>query len=387
MKISKKWIVIGIVFVIAVTLTLFRVVTRNEVSIKYITAKVDRGDISSFIVATGTLNPVNTVEVGTLVSGVVKEIYVDFNSTVKKGDALIQIEPTPFKARLAQAQANLEKARADLNIAKTIMKANKELYTKRLISKQEYDDSKLRYSNALATFEQAKAELEIAKENLENTTIRSPIDGIVISRKVNVGQMVSPASNSYPLFVIAENLTKMRLDAHVNEADIGKIKEGNKAVFTVDAYPDQSFTGEVRQIKNEPIKVNNVVTYDVVILVDNRELKLKPGMTAEVKIFVAHRENVLRVPRAALRFIPPPSARISADSHPENPKNLSLIWIPLKDMEIKAIPVKTGISDENYTELLDSTLKEGDSVIVEALVEKNGTGNNPLGPLPQIKRF
>ena len=370
-----------LIVVIALVFSLFR--NRNE-SIVYKTAKVDIGDISSYVSTTGNINPVNMVEVENQISGYVESVYVDFNSRVKKGDPLAQIDPTPFRAKVTQTEADLKKNQFDYEIAKAIMHANEELYKKRLISKQEYNDSKAKFSSATAALEGARAEFEDAKFNLNSTTVRSPIDGVVISKNISVGQMIIPARQSPALFLLAEDLANMQLDANVSEADIGKIKEGQEGTFRVDAYPRETFKGRVSQIRNSPITTQNVVTYDVVLFVDNHELKLKPGMTADVKILVASRKDTLRIPRAALRFIPPPSAKI--DEKSKDLDSPSLVWIPSKAGWIKPIPIKPGISDDRFTEVLDGSLKEGEEVIIEA-AGKGISGSQPLGPLPQPQRF
>lgn len=383
---NKKTITIIAILLIIVIFLIFRTFQNKGASIAYKTAKVDKGDIISYVTATGTLNPISTVEIGSQVSGTIKNTFVDFNSVVKKGDPLAEIDPTPLNSQLKQAQADLNKAEADAEIAKNLQRANEELYKKRLISKEEYDDSRAKYSSAIATLEQRKAALEIAKANLDNTTIRSPIDGIVISRKINISQIVTSGQSSSPLFLIAEDLTRMKLDAHVSEADIGKAKNEQEAEFTVDAYPNQTFKGKVWQIKNEPNATNNVITYDVVILIDNNDLKLKPGMTAEVKMLVAHKKDVLRVPTAVLRFIPPPYALVDEGSIELN--NTSVAWVPLKNGRLKAVSINPGVSDEAFTEILGGNLGEGEKVIVEA-TENTGAGSEPLGPivLPKPQRF
>ncbi len=385
-SLNKKSAAILAILLVVILFLAYQVFRNEEVSIAYQTAKVDKGDIASYITATGTLNPLSTIEIGSQVSGMIKNVFVDFNSAVKKGEPLAEIDPIPYLAELKQAQANLNKAQADAETARALQRANDELYKKRLISKEEYDDSKTKYTSATANLDQTKAALEIAKSNLDNTTIRSPIDGIVISRKVNIGQIVSSGQPSSPLFLIAEDLNKMKLDAHVSEADIGKARNDQEAEFTVDAYPNQTFEGKVRQVKNEPITTNNVVTYDVVILIDNEKLELKPGMTAEVKILVAQKKDVLRVPTAALRFIPPPSAQVDDKSLELN--SGSVIWLSLKNGQLKAVSVNTGISDDTFTEILDGNIGEGEKVIVEAS-EKAGAGSEPLGPivLPKPQRF
>jgi HlyD family secretion protein len=382
---KKSASLLAILLIIIIFFT-YRILLNESIPIDYKTAKVDKGDIISYVTATGTLNPVSSVELGSQVSGAIKNVFVDFNSVIKKGDPLAEIDPIPFRAQLKQAQADLNKAKADAETAKALQRANDELYKKRLISKEEYDDSKSKYSSATATLDQAKAALEIAKSNLDNTTIRSPIDGIVISRKVNVGQITSSGQAPSPLFLISEDLSKMKLDAHVSEADIGKVKEDQEVEFTVDAYPNQTFKGKVSQVKNEPITTNNVVTYDVVIIIDNKQLKLKPGMTSEVKILVAHKKDVLRVPTAALRFIPPPSAKVDDKSVDFN--SGSVVWLPLKNRQLKAVSINPGISDEVYTEILNGDITEGEKVVVEAF-EKGGAGSEPLGPivLPKPQRF
>ncbi|HLE24941.1 MAG TPA: efflux RND transporter periplasmic adaptor subunit [Thermodesulfobacteriota bacterium] len=383
---DKKTVVIIAILLIVVVYLAYRIFQNEATSIAYKTAKVDKGDIISYVTATGTLNPISTIEIGSQVSGTIKNIFVDFNSVVKKGDPLSEIDPTPFNSQLKQAHADLKKAEADAEIAKTLQRANEVLYKKRLISKEEYDDSRAKYSSAIATLEQRKAALEITKANLDNTSIRSPIDGIVISRKINISQIVTSGQSSSPLFLIAEDLSRMKLDAHVSEADIGRVKNEQEAEFTVDAYPNQTFKGKVWQIKNEPITTNNVITYDVVILIDNNDLKLKPGMTAEVKILVAHKRDVLRVPTAALRFIPPPYAPVDEGFIELN--NTSVVWVPLKNGRLKAVSINPGVSDEAFTEILDGNLGEGEKVIVEA-TENTGTGSEPLGPivLPKPQRF
>ncbi len=385
MNLKSKKIVFSLVILAAIILITVRYSQNDDGSIAYRTAKVDRGDISSYITATGTVNPISRVEVGSQVSGTIRQIYVDFNSAVEKDEPLAEIDTTPFRAKLEQALADLRKAQADAQLNKTIMDANKELYEKRLISKQEYDDSKVRYSRDTATVEQTKAEVDIARSNLLNATIRSPIDGIVISKNINVGQSVTAGQNSPPLFVIAEDLSSMNVIAHISESDIGKIEVGQDAVFTVNAYPNEEFSGKLEQIRSEPIVNNNVVTYDVVIRVQNKELKLKPGMTAEVRILVAHRDDTLRVPRAALRFIPPPNALVERNS--QEPDGSSVVWIPAGSKKIKPVRISPGISDDNFTEIVGGNLREGEEVIIEA-TSKDGANSGSLESiLPKPKRF
>jgi HlyD family secretion protein len=380
----KSFVLIFLLVIVVVALLASRYFQRDTISVVYRTKKADRGNILSYVSATGTINPVTVAEVGSQIAGVIKTIYADFNSEVKQGDALAEIDPTPFSIQIKQAEINIKKAQTDVRIVEKTMRENEELYRKRLISKEELDISKNKYADAIAALDQAKIALEIARTNLDSTTIRAPIHGTIISRNVNIGQTVAPNFQAPPLFLIAADLTNMKLDASVNEADIGKVQEGQKASFSVDAYPDQTFSGQVWQIRNAPIVTQNVVTYSVLLRVENQALQLKPGMTAEVKILVASRQHVLRVPRDALRFIPPPAARIETRELDAT----AVVWTLLPGDHLHAVPIKPGISDDNFTEVLDGQLTEGDAVVVEA-IEKGTTGSQPLGPgvLPQPKRF
>ena len=381
LKNNKLAAAIIIIIAIAAIFVVHRTLDRGSEGISYKTEKVDRSNMTSYIEASGTINSLTTIEVGTLVSGTINTIHVDYNTEVKKGDPLAEIDPTPLNAAVKSSEANYNKAKADFSVAESLYKTNKELYDKRLISKEEFDSSKSRYSSALAAYEQAKVELEIASTNLENATIRSPIDGIVLSRNVTSGESV--LANSKPLFTISEHLQNMQIDTRVSESDIGKVRESQEALFNVDAYPGMTFHGKVEQIRNKPVNENNVVTYNVVVLTDNQDLKLKPGMTAEVKIVVADKENVLRVPTSAIRFIPPPSADI--EGSPDYKANSSYVWVPTRGGHIKPLPIETGVSDNRYTEIKSGDIKEGQEVIVEAFV--NSSSNINSSYLPQPKRF
>ncbi len=379
--INKKTVAGLIVIVLLGIFVVPRFLGGNDSRITYRTAEADRDDVISLITATGTLNPLTTIGVGSQVQGTVSNINADFNSGVKKGDPLLEIDPAPLKIELKRAEAGMKKAEADFGIASSLYKANKELYEKRLIPKEEFDDSQSKYSGALAAFDQSKVALEIARTNLDNTVVRSPIDGIVLSRSINAGESVTPGGKA--LFVISNDLTEMKIDTKVSEADIGKLVPDQKAYFKVDAYPGETFEGTVSQVRNEPIITNNVVTYNVVVATGNEDRKLKPGMTAEVKIVVADKKDVLRVPTAALRFIPPSSADIK--ERPDELSDNSYVWITLRNGQIGALPVKTGVSDDIYTEILDGDLKEGQKVIVEAVAGSKPNGSSSY--LPQPRRF
>jgi HlyD family secretion protein len=324
---------------------------REEPSQRYRKARVERGDLSFAVTATGTINPVVTVLVGSQVSGTIKALHADFNSLVKEEEVVAQIDSAIFEAQVEQAQANLQSARANvLNAQANLQNAqanmvkcdvavvdarrtldrNRELMAKGAVAQAALDSAQTGHDSAVATrdcakaqietakaqteaakaqTEQARAALKVAETNLRYTTIRSPVNGIVISRNVDVGQTVAASLQAPTLFTIAKDLTEMQVDTNVSEADIGNILRGQDATFTVDAYPERTFRGKVSEIRNAPISVQNVVTYDVVVLVDNKDLKLKPGMTANVSILLAQREAVLKVSNAALRFQPEPSEK------------------------------------------------------------------------------
>jgi HlyD family secretion protein len=379
--INKKTIAALIIILILAVIIVPKILDTNSSNITYRTAEVDRNNVVSIITANGTVNPLTTIQVGAQISGTVDKIYADYNAVVKKGDPLAEIDQAPLKTELKRVEADYKKAEADFKIANSLYKANKELYEKRLIPKEEFDSSESKYSSSLAASEQSKVALEIAKANLSNTIIRSPIDGVVLSRNINAGETVTPASK--PLFVISDDLSEMRIDTAVSEADIGKVKNGQKAYFKVDAYPNETFEGLVSQVRNEPIVSNNVVTYNVVVRTRNKYMKLKPGMTAEVKIVIADKKDVLRVPTAALRFIPPSSADIK--NKPDELSDKSYVWIPLSGGLIEAMPVKLGVSDDTYTEIMDGDLNEGQKVIVEAVL--GGKSDKSSSYLPQQRRF
>ena len=382
MKLINKKTIAGLIVILILGIFLVpRYLARNDARITYRTAEADRNDVISLITATGTLNPLTTINVGSHVQGTVDKIYADFNAQVKKGDPLAEIDPAPLKTELKRAEAESKKAQADLGIASSLYKANKELYEKRLIPKEEYDDSESKYTSALAAFDQTKVALEIADSNLKNTVIRSPMDGMVLARNIDTGETVAPGGKA--LFVISSDLADMKIDTKVSEADIGKLVGNQKTYFKVDAYPGETFEGTVSQVRNDPIVDNNVVTYNVVVLTENKDSKLKPGMTAEVKIVVADKKDVLRVPTSALRFIPPSSADIK--EKPDELSGNSYVWIPLRSGQIGALRVKPGVSDDIFTEILDGDLKEGQEVIIEAVSGQKSDGGSSY--LPQPRRF
>ncbi len=372
----------------------------QKAPVRYKTAKIERGTVTQTVTATGTINPVITVQVGSQVSGLIKALYADFNSVVKAGQVVAQVDPAPFQTAVTQMEANLQNAlgnlarsRADLSLQKLNFERAKVLFAQHLNAQQDVDNARTAYETSQANIliaeagvKQARAQLDTAKVNLEYTTIHSPVHGIVISRNVDVGQTVAASFQAPVLFTIAKDLTKMQVDTNVSESDIGGITEGKPATFVVDAYPNQVFRGAIRQVRNAPITVQNVVTYNVVIGVDNTDLRLRPGMTANVSIIVASRENVLRVPNPALRFKPTllvqgddkagSSQVLAADKRDggrkgglpgaggRDAKVKPTVWQPDPQGEPTTVEVKTGITDGTYTELVEGPLKEGDEVII-----------------------
>ncbi|MBI3304499.1 MAG: efflux RND transporter periplasmic adaptor subunit [Deltaproteobacteria bacterium] len=382
-----------ILFVLGVGLALgaWWYTREDQPQITYRTAVIERGPLSRLVTATGAVNPVSTVQVGSYVSGPIKALFVDFNSPVTQGQRVAQIDPRPFQVKVKQAEANLataraqvEKDKADLDFKRQVLKRSRDLFERNLIAKQDVEAAERDYEQAQAQFqldqarvEQNAAALEEARVNLGYTDIISPVDGIVVSRNVDVGQTVAASFQTPVLFLIAQDLTKMQVNSNVSESDIGVVAEQQRAFFTVDAYPERQFWGVVTQVRNAPQTVQNVVTYDVVVSVDNADLALKPGMTASISIISAHRDNVLKVPLAALRFHPPAA---SGNGKPKGPApghepsgvqgagskkdtEHRQVWVQANGQGLKPVPVQVGISDETYAELLEGTLKEGDTVV------------------------
>ncbi len=347
--------------------------------IKFETAQIDRGTVAAKVTASGTISSLVTVQVGSQVSGRVAEIDADFNAPVKKGMVLAKIDPRSFEAVLQQAQANEVAARANLTKARVLAadadrqwKRAKELAERKLVAEADRDTAQANADGAHAQViaasgevTQAEAARHLAEVNLAYTTIVSPIDGVVISRNVDVGQTVAASLQAPVLFTIAQDLAKMQVDSSVAEADVGKLSPGMPAMFTVDAFPGVKFGGTVRQIRNAPQTVQNVVTYDAVIDVDNRDLKLRPGMTANITFVVAQRENVLCVPNAALRYRPPAAKDGKGDKGDEKDKDKRTVWV-LKDGTPTPVKIVTGVTDSSMTEVVSGDLSEGDEVITDA---------------------
>jgi len=390
---QKKILAGMILMIIVIGAAAFFLLKGGDKGPKYRTEQVARGKVRATVTATGTVNAVTTVLVGTQVSGTIKNLYVDYNSPVKKGQLLAQIDPATFEAQVQQARANLllakaneAKAAASLADAKRTRDRNKTLFNRNLIARSDLDTAETNAQVAVsqlsansAQVAQTRAALSYAETNLRYAQIISPVDGTVISRNVDVGQTVAASFQTPTLFTIAQDLTRMQIDTNVDEADIGKVQLNQPVEFTVDAYPDFVFRGKVAEVRIAPVTVQNVVTYDVVVRVDNPDMRLKPGMTANVSIILADKGDVLRVPNAALRFRLAEAGNNSKASLPrEKGKGL---WV-LVDNKPERVAVNTGISDGTYTEILSGNLREGDPVIIEALREKKKStaSQAPRGP-------
>ena len=361
---------------------------------RYVTDAVTRGAVVKSIVTTGNVNPVVTVQVGTYVSGVIQALYCDYNTEVKAGQLCAKIDPRPYQlavdqsaANLASARAQLEKDNASLAYAKTNYQRDQSLLKEGIVSQDTVDNDKAAYDQAKAqvaldqaAIKQHQAALNAAQVNLEYTDIVSPVDGIVISRNIDVGQTVAASFQTPTLFLIAKDLTKMEVDTNVSESDVGGIKVGQKASFTVEAYPNETFLGQVTQVRQAPISVQNVVTYDVVVSVDNPKLELLPGMTANTRIIIAEREDVLRVTLQAIRFSPTGLQRqangMQNDQAPAKTADSTHVWV-LRDGSPQRVKVTTGLSDNTYVEITGGDLKVDDPVIVNVITAANSSGSTP----------
>jgi len=446
---KKKYLLpVVIIFIVLLVggFIFYRWKGQNGLNQKFRTIKVERGEISTTVTATGTINPVITVLVGSQVSGTIKALYADFNSRVKEGQIISQIDPALFEAQVDQAkanvlnaqanvlnaqanlksaQANLEKAEVTVSDAKRTLDRNRPLVERQVIAQSVFDTAQTNYDSAVAQLEAAKAQLESAKSqvestkaqveqtkaalklaetNLRYTTIRSPVNGVVISRNVDVGQTVAASLQAPTLFTIAKDLTQMQVDTNVSEADIGRLSVGQEATFTVDAYPEKTFRGKVSEIRNAPTTISNVVTYDVVIQVDNKDLKLKPGMTANVSVLVAHKEGVLKIPNAALRFRPEfaksgeteekrkgdlsKGQKLSegAKSSQGEGKLTGRVWVLSPEGKPKPISIVLGITNGTFSEMVSGDLKDGTEVIVEETSNKKG-GSQSGSPSPSLRGF
>lgn len=366
-KLSKVWLVVAVVIIIAIVAWALSGGKKEE-QITFDTAAVAPANIMNSITATGTIEPVTSVTVGTQVSGIVSKLYVDYNSVVKKGQVIAELDKTNLMSQLNSAKTQLATAQSQLNYQTTNFNRYKTLYQKGLVAADDFDNAKLSYTQAKEQVASAKEEVQRAQTNLGYATITSPIDGIVLSKSVEEGQTVAASFSTPELFTIAQDLTNMQVVANVDEADIGDVKEGERVSFTVDAYPDDTFEGTVKQVRQEATTTNNVVTYEVVISAPNADLKLKPGLTANVTIYTAERKGVLSVPSKALRFTPQKETvgKMKIVDQTGNAKNK--VW-SIEGNSIVAHKVNIGMTDGTNTQILN-----GISAGVKVVTGLNVTG-------------
>ena len=443
MKKKIIWIIVALVIVTGAILGLTVFKSGKNGKVEYKPEVIGKGDIEALVVTSGTLNPIETVDVGAQVSGKIEKLYADFNTVVKKGDVVAELDQEPLRMKIDQNEANhksrlasLERSKVQLQTAEKAYERAKTLFAKELISIEEMDAAEANFLNAKsdlisseATLAQAKSTLDLSKVDLGYSVIRAPVDGVVITRKVNIGQTLQSSYAAPVLFQVATDLTKMKVECSVDESDIGKVKEGQKVRFTVEAYPNETFNGVVQQVRFSPETVQNVVTYTTIVNVDNPEKKLLPGMTATVSIIVGEAKDVLRVSNAALRFTPNLSpeelaakqkemldrlmaqrqaqgdqpggaapagaAPSAAGARPEGQAGqgqrqfnraggqgtgqarpqMPRVWLQDKDGKLSLMLLRTGVSDTSFTEILRSELKEGD-VILAGIQAGAGTAAN-----------
>ncbi len=384
-KIGKKgWITIAVIAVILIA-WLFLRGGKKEQKVSFETAKVEMGKVQTSITATGTIEPVTSVTVGTQVSGIVSHLYVDYNSIVKKGQVIAELDRTNLISELNTARANLTSAQSTANYELSNYNRYKTLYDKGLVSADEYENALLSYQKAKEQVNTSRESVRKAQTNLGYATITSPIDGVILSKSVEEGQTVAASFNTPELFVIAQDLTNMRVIADIDEADIGGVKEGQRVTFTVDAFPEDSFEGAVTQVRQQATTESNVVTYEVVISAPNNDLKLKPGLTANVTIFTLEKDNVLTVPSKALRFIPN-QAFLKKDESIADCDGLHKLWTKEGNV-YKAHKVETGTTNGVVTEIL-SGIEPGTEVLTDINVsggdmpQMEQQGGNPFMPRP-----
>ncbi len=400
MKKKTKWIIsTSAIVLIIIVIIMFKSCNKEKQVATFETVSVSKGTISNVVTATGSIAAIKTVDVGTQVSGVISKIYVDYNSHVKKGQLLAEIDRQALLSSLQSSQAALDDAKADLTYKTATYERTKALYNKNLIAKTDYDEALYNYEKSKANLKTATCNYDKAKVNLDYAYIYSPIDGVVLSRAVDEGQTVAASFSTPTLFSIANDLTQMQVEANIDEADIGQVRNGQHVDFTVDAFPDMKFTGTVTQIRLKSTTTNNVVTYTVIINAPNPDTKLMPGMTANISIEIDKAENVLSVPAKALRFNPdneilqayynslPKNAPHSTSTTPTTTSTSKentdasapqVVWVK-KGMDVYSVPVTIGITDGINTEI-KSGLKEDDEVIVSMSAASNSTASTSSSP-------
>jgi len=360
-SIRGRWVIIVLV-IAAVTGGLWWGGMHRAAPAQYVTTPAERGAITRVVTATGTVNPVLTIIVGAYVSGVIQNLYCDYNTQVRAGEVCARIDPRPYQATFDQYSGQLQRDQAVRDKDRTDLARYQQLAAQNSIARQQAEDQSYVVNQDEATVKLDQALVEGAKLNLDYTNIISPVDGVVVSRSVTGGQTVASTFQTPTLFLIATDLKRMEVDTNTSEGDMGGVKEGNKATFTVDAYPQRIFHGAVSQVRQSPQTVQNVVTYDVVIGVDNSDLALVPGMTASTQIIIDQRSDVLRVPNQALRYVPGGLPAVISRGGPAPAGKQQQIWV-LRDGQPVAVSVVSGLSDDNFTEIAAGDLHSGDQVI------------------------
>jgi HlyD family secretion protein len=406
---KKKVIIISAVVVIVaiISILIFKPFAKKSAEATFETVKVERGNITNTVTATGTIEAVVSVNVGTQVSGIINKVYVDFNDVVKKGQLLAEIDKKSLINQLEQTQASVNQAQAQLNFQEATFNRMKALFEKKLIAQSDYDQALYNYENARASLTNANAAYDRNKVNLDYATIYSPIDGVVLNRAIEEGQTVAASFNTPTLFTIVNDLTQMQVQTSVDEADIGKVKQGQRVEFSVDAYTDLMFEGTVTEVRLQPVTTNNVVTYVVILNAPNPDKKLMPGMTASATIFIDEKENTLILSGKALRFTPSQAymqkmfAKMAARPTGGQPAGMPLpgagfgkdggkdggkvVWVKNVQGGIRPNPIKTGIDNGTNIEVV-SGLKEGDEVIIsmsgDGSTTTKKTTEGPRGPFP-----
>lgn len=389
-RISKIWYVVGVIILIAVVSWLWPDSKKKE-EVSFVTEKVAPANIQNSITATGSIEPVTEVTVGTQVSGIISKIYVDYNSEVKKGQVIAELDKTNLISTLNTAKANLNNAESTLSYQTANYKRYKELYDKGLVSADEYENALLTYKQAKEQVISAKESVQTAQTNLGYATITAPIDGVILGKAVEEGQTVAASYNTPELFTVAKDLKDMQVVADVDEADIGNVTEGARVTFTVDAFPNDTFSGTVTQVRQEATETDNVVTYEVVISARNDDLKLKPGLTANVTIYTTEMQGVLSVSNKALRFMP--VKETVGNKKIVDCNGTSKVWT-LEGDKLVAHAVKIGMTDGTHTQII-SGIKEGQTIITELEVTteggegmepQEGGERSPFAPGPPDKK-
>ena len=399
---TRVFVTIGLILALGAGGVYYNKIKQAEIKpeSKYRSSAVDRGNLTQTVTATGTINPVALINVGSQVSGTVAELKADFNDHVKKGQVLLKLDPTIFNAQIRQSEAGLASAQASMRLAEANFERNQKLVAQNYVSGLALDQARRELDVAKANVKLSQAQLARAQADLDNSVIRAPIDGVIIKRTIDLGQTVAASFSTPNLFQIAQDLTKMQIDTNVSEADIGALKEGQLARFVVDAYPAKEFDARMRQFRLAANVVQNVVTYNVVLDVENKDQLLKPGMTAQVRLVVGNRQNVLRIPTAALRFrlsdeelerqakklkaqkgsasasaesnIPPPNDGDDLSFRSKNETTRSFKIYKLDDKnQANAVDIKIGLSNFRYTEVLSGDLKQDDRVVTRAIIGNN----------------